>query len=82
MKYPRGARGPRIDGQELRDRRILAGLSQGELARLARVDQGHLSRLENGERLYPAPRVTKAIAAALRIPMTALFAAEQAGTNQ
>lgn len=59
--------------------RIEAGLTQSDLADRAGVDSSTLSRLENGVRTHPAPRITRNLAEALGVPLTALLAVEHVG---
>lgn len=59
--------------------RVLAGLSQAELARRSGVSQGHISELEKGDK-KASPKTIKRLADALSVPMPALIsvAPEQA----
>jgi len=52
------------NGAEIARRRVLAGMAQVDLARAADIDQGYLSRIENG-RQRPGPRALKRLAGAL-----------------
>jgi len=72
----RGARGPRVNSTALRAIRIVAGLTQAELASRAGVDGSHISRLESGKRAHPAPRITKALAEVLGVPVATILAVD------
>jgi transcriptional regulator with XRE-family HTH domain len=63
--------GPAV-GRRLRDLRAARGLTLSELARAAGVGKATLSGLENGTR-DPRLETLYAIAAALRVPMSALM---------
>lgn len=52
--------------------RVLAGLSQAELARRSGVSQGHISELERGDK-NASPKTIKKLAEALAVPMPALM---------
>lgn len=66
-------RGPKINGHAVRAIRLAAGDSQVVLATRAGLDHSYVSRLERGQRCYPAPRITKALADALGVPMAAIL---------
>lgn len=57
--------------------RVLAGLSQAELARRSGVSQGHISELERGDK-KASPRTIKRLAEALAVPMPALMTVAEA----
>lgn len=49
---------------ELRQRRLAAGVSQGRLAELAEIPQPHISAMENGQRVIgdeTGPRLERAL---------------------
>jgi transcriptional regulator with XRE-family HTH domain len=84
-----------LDKDELRLRRISAGLNQDELAGLTGLDQSYISLLERGERKHPSARTLKILAEALgcditdlmpkrnrRRPKTAVAAASRVGTGR
>jgi transcriptional regulator with XRE-family HTH domain len=50
----------------LRKERKAAGLTQSELARLAGVTQGHISKLERGERFRPSFEILQSICGVLQ----------------
>lgn len=69
-----------MSSDALRAIRQLAGLTQVDLGKESGVDASYISRIEAGQRKWPAPRVTKALAAALGVPVTALLdRAQEAG---
>lgn len=76
---PLGARGPKINRTALRAIRIERGYTQVTLGELADVDPSHICRIEAGIRTHPSPRVTKALADALRVDIRDLLAAELEG---
>lgn len=47
------------------------------LAKKAGLNHSYVSRLESGQRRYPAPRITKALADALGVPMAAILASPE-----
>lgn len=55
--------------------RVLAGLSQAELARRSGVSQGHISELEKGDK-KASPATIKKLADALAVPMPALISVD------
>ena len=59
-------------GQSVRAFRKAAGLGVVELARLASLSSGMLSRIENGT-ISPSLATLQALAQALQVPVTALF---------
>jgi transcriptional regulator with XRE-family HTH domain len=59
--------------------RMMAGLTQLELARLAGLSEQHITRIETGRRIPPAP-VQERLARALSVPVTDLFP-RQTGSN-
>lgn len=54
-------------GERLKRLRVAQQLTQSELARRARVNQGHLSSIERGDHL-PRPDTLRALAVALGVP--------------
>lgn len=64
-----GAPGPRQEsfGERLRRLRVEQRMTQIELSRRARVNQGHLSSIERGDHL-PRPDTLRALAVALGVP--------------
>jgi transcriptional regulator with XRE-family HTH domain len=54
-------------GRELRSLRLGRGLSIRRLAKLARIDAAHLSRIEHGQLLPPPPAAIARLAVALQI---------------
>lgn len=66
----------------MRAMRIEAGMTQAELGRRARVHNSHVSRIESGQRTYPAPQISKALAEALGCPLTALITIELLADKQ
>ncbi len=62
-----------LDKDELRLRRISAGLNQDDLAALSGLDQSYISLLERGERKRPSARTLKALADALGCDITDLM---------
>ena len=66
---------PSIDRGALATARIRAGLSQADLATAAGISQPHMSRIESGARMYPHPRIIRAIAAALNMDIDSLVSA-------
>jgi transcriptional regulator with XRE-family HTH domain len=63
----------------LRQARILAGISQDELAQTTGIDQGRISRLENGFGTV-SEKERQALTRALELPEEVLFPAK--GENQ
>ena len=61
----------RINPDALKVIRERSGLSQAALGRAANVSQGHISQLESGAK-EPRPDMVRRLAAALRVPVTAL----------
>ncbi|MFF0493958.1 helix-turn-helix domain-containing protein [Nocardia sp. NPDC004068] len=61
-------------GRLIQSRRETLGLSVREAARRAEVDKGTVSRIEQGLIPNPRPDNIKAIAQALRVPVSDLFA--------
>lgn len=61
-------------GDLLRQRRLTLGLTLVEVSRQAKIDQGHLFRIETGAR-SPKPEVLAALAGALEIPLADLYEA-------
>lgn len=55
--------------------RVMAGLSQSELARRSGVSQGHISDIEGGSK-KASPATIKKLADALSVPMPALLSVE------
>lgn len=72
----RGSRGPRINGVALQALRKARQESLVALSTRSGVDHSYISRLERGERQYPAIRITSALAEALDVPVEALLAVE------
>ena len=60
----------------IRKSRELAGLTQVELARRARIASTNLSAIENG-RLAPWPKIQRALARVLKTTQEELFLGEQ-----
>lgn len=54
---PRRSAAVRIDREELRKRRQLAGLNQAELAKKAHVSFSYVGHIESGRRPTVSPRV-------------------------
>lgn len=75
----RGSRGPRINGVALQALRRARQESLVDVSVRSGVDHSYISRLERGERRYPAIRITSALAQALDVPVEALLAAEVIG---
>jgi transcriptional regulator with XRE-family HTH domain len=73
MTAPKRPRPTLHKPHEVRRRRILAGLGQEELAKLAVISWPYLSLLESGKR-SPSPRVLHRLAAALDCPVEELLA--------
>ncbi|MDG4790388.1 helix-turn-helix transcriptional regulator [Micromonospora sp. WMMD1102] len=65
----------------MRALRLETGLTQVALARRSGVDDTYISRLEAGRRVWPAIRITQALAAALNVPTDALLAADRGVVN-
>ncbi len=61
--------------------RVEKGFSRATLAAAAGVDPSYIYRIENGER-NPSPKVGKAIAKALGVPMRAIFFIHVADNSQ
>jgi transcriptional regulator with XRE-family HTH domain len=61
------------DPDELRLRRLGAGLNQDDLAELTGLDQSYISLLERGERKRPSAKTLKILAAALGCDITDLM---------
>ncbi len=66
-----------IDRQKLLMRRMRAGLSRRELAKLAQLDQSYIGFLERGDR-GPSPQTLGALARALGCDITELMPDEVA----
>lgn len=60
-------------GRRLAGTRLQRGLSQGTLARLARIAPSYLSRIETGK-VQPTVRTLLRVAGALRVPLETLLA--------
>lgn len=75
----RGSRGPRINGIALNALRRVRNESLVDVSARSGVDHSYISRLERGERRYPAMRITCALASALEVPVEALLAVEVIG---
>lgn len=73
----RGARGPRINPHSLYGCRIQAQYTLARLSEVSGVDRSYLSRLERGQRQYPAPEVVDKIADALGVSRVSLLAATE-----
>jgi transcriptional regulator with XRE-family HTH domain len=63
---------PRL-GAVLRRLRRKRDITQVRLARLARIDQGHLSQLETGKRANPSGAILVRLARALDVEVTELL---------
>jgi transcriptional regulator with XRE-family HTH domain len=63
-------------GEVIRQRRKELGLSERELARLAHVNQGHLSRVETGQVTLTAPLAAQ-VARVLGLRLAELLEADQ-----
>ncbi len=63
-------------GDVIRQRRVELGLSERELARLAHVNQGHLSRVETGQ-VPLTPSLAAQVARALGLRLVELLEADQ-----
>lgn len=63
---------PLIDKRKLRLRRIRAGLTQPQLARLAQVHPSHISLMERGDR-GPSPKTLNVLASVLGCDITDLM---------
>lgn len=72
----RSARGPRINAIALAAIRERSGQTQTQLAAAASLSPSHVSRLEAGKRKWPSLRVTRALAEALDVPVSALLASD------
>jgi transcriptional regulator with XRE-family HTH domain len=59
-------------GSLLRQRRLDLGLNLVEVARLAEIEQGHLYRIEAGER-SPNPKALASLATVLDLPLADLY---------
>lgn len=57
--------------------RVMAGLSQAELARRSGLSQSHISELERGDK-EARPGTVKKLADALAVPLPALMVVEAA----
>lgn len=62
----------RTIGQQVKKYRQEMALTNSELARNAGISQGMLSKIENGQ-ISPSLATLRALAAALNVPLTALF---------
>jgi len=60
-------------GAFIQEQRFLAGLSQSQLASLALIGQGHISRIERGMH-QPTVTLLKKLSGALNVPVDALLA--------
>jgi transcriptional regulator with XRE-family HTH domain len=56
----------------LRRLREARGMTQADLAKKAKVDQGYISTLEAGQKTNPGINVLKRLARALGVPVTEL----------
>jgi len=57
----------------LKELRETKGMTQAELARKAKIDQGYISTLESGEKRNPGIAILKRLARALGVPVTELL---------
>ena len=57
----------------LRHLREAKGMTQADLAKKAKVDQGYISMLEAGQKKNPGINVLKRLARALGVPVTELL---------
>jgi transcriptional regulator with XRE-family HTH domain len=60
-------------GAVLRRLRKAGHLTQAQLARRARLNQGYISQLESGMRANPSATLVKKLARALEVPVTDLM---------
>jgi transcriptional regulator with XRE-family HTH domain len=67
----------KLFGERVREIRMLRGLSQEELARLAKIDRTYIGGIERGERNAGIKNVWR-IADALGVPAADLFREESA----
>jgi transcriptional regulator with XRE-family HTH domain len=63
----------RINGAALRAIRERSGHTGVQLARAAEINRAYLSHIEAG-RKQPSPEVTRRLASALKVPVTAILA--------
>jgi len=64
---------PRRFSTVLRQLREAKGMTQADLAKRAKVDQGYISTLEAGEKKNPGINVLKRLARALGVPVGELL---------
>jgi transcriptional regulator with XRE-family HTH domain len=64
---------PRRLGRMLRDKRETKGMSQMELAKVARVGRTYIVKLESGDKRNPSLEILKRLAKALGVPVTELL---------
>lgn len=67
-------------GAVIRERRVALKLSERELARLAKVAQSDLSRVERGE-MRPSPALAAKVCEVLGLRLPELFADDQAAAD-
>lgn len=67
---------PPINRERIRERRVLAGLTQIKLALMVGISKQHASGIENG-RTNPSPPVLKAYAEALGCDIADFFLIEE-----
>lgn len=67
----------RLDHDKLRELRLMAGLTQEDLARKARCSVASISLYESGQRLNPNPSTTRAMARALGVKPADILTREE-----
>lgn len=72
LRYRIVTRSQRVNGETIRALRERSGLSGTALAKLIEIDRAYLSHIEAGRR-QPSPANAKAIADALKVPITAIL---------